>query len=116
MCRHWWKVTANAAQQLHSSGASLVAAQHCGAYGVLLSESGAPAYYYCTVSLTVSHLPSAAGDKKDLEARCEQIRQAMENTTSDYDREKLQERLAKLSGRGEHRFERIRPSCVSCGA
>ncbi|WIA33427.1 hypothetical protein OEZ86_006559 [Tetradesmus obliquus] len=39
-----------------------------------------------------------AGDKKDLEARCEQIRQAMEATTSDYDREKLQERLAKLSG------------------
>jgi hypothetical protein len=40
----------------------------------------------------------STGDKKDLEARCEQIRQAMENTTSDYDREKLQERLAKLSG------------------
>jgi len=38
------------------------------------------------------------GEKKDLEARCEQIRQAMEQTTSDYDREKLQERLAKLSG------------------
>lgn len=38
------------------------------------------------------------GEKKELEARCEQIRQAMEQTTSDYDREKLQERLAKLSG------------------
>jgi chaperonin GroEL (HSP60 family) len=41
---------------------------------------------------------TASGDKKDLEARCEQIRQSMESTTSDYDREKLQERLAKLSG------------------
>lgn len=39
-----------------------------------------------------------AGEKPSIEARCEQIRQAMELTTSDYDREKLQERLAKLSG------------------
>ncbi len=39
-----------------------------------------------------------AGDKKTIEARCSQIRTQMENTTSDYDREKLQERLAKLSG------------------
>lgn len=39
-----------------------------------------------------------SGEKKELEARCEQIRQSMETTTSDYDREKLQERLAKLSG------------------
>lgn len=41
---------------------------------------------------------NCAGEKKDIEARCEQIRQAMETTTSDYDRDKLQERLAKLSG------------------
>lgn len=40
----------------------------------------------------------AVGEKKDIEARCEQIRQAMDTTTSDYDRDKLQERLAKLSG------------------
>src|SRR5580698_336487 len=39
-----------------------------------------------------------AGKKKDIEARCNQIRQQIEETTSDYDREKLQERLAKLSG------------------
>ncbi len=39
-----------------------------------------------------------AGKKKDIEARCEQIRTQIEETTSDYDREKLQERLAKLSG------------------
>ncbi|MDX1921605.1 MAG: chaperonin GroEL [Alphaproteobacteria bacterium] len=39
-----------------------------------------------------------AGKKKDIEARCGQIRQQMEDTTSDYDREKLQERLAKLAG------------------
>jgi chaperonin GroEL len=39
-----------------------------------------------------------AGSKKDLKDRCEQIRVQIENTTSDYDREKLQERLAKLSG------------------
>ncbi len=39
-----------------------------------------------------------AGKKKDIEARCNQIRQQVEETSSDYDREKLQERLAKLSG------------------
>ncbi len=38
------------------------------------------------------------GKKKEIEARCNQIRQQMEDTTSDYDREKLQERLAKLAG------------------
>jgi chaperonin GroEL len=36
--------------------------------------------------------------KKEVEARCKQIRAQVEETTSDYDREKLQERLAKLSG------------------
>jgi len=39
-----------------------------------------------------------AGKKADLNARCGQIRQQIEETTSDYDREKLQERLAKLAG------------------
>jgi chaperonin GroEL len=39
-----------------------------------------------------------AGTKKDINARCEQIRKQIEATTSDYDREKLQERLAKLTG------------------
>jgi chaperonin GroEL len=39
-----------------------------------------------------------SGKKKDIEARCNQIRQQVEDTTSDYDREKLQERLAKLAG------------------
>jgi chaperonin GroEL len=39
-----------------------------------------------------------AGKKKDIEARCGQIRAQVEETTSDYDREKLQERLAKLAG------------------
>jgi chaperonin GroEL len=39
-----------------------------------------------------------AGKKKDIEARVSQIKQQIEETTSDYDREKLQERLAKLAG------------------
>jgi chaperonin GroEL len=38
------------------------------------------------------------GAKKDIEGRIAQIRTAIEDTTSDYDREKLQERLAKLAG------------------
>jgi len=39
-----------------------------------------------------------AGKKKEITARCDQIRSQIEKTTSDYDREKLQERLAKLTG------------------
>jgi chaperonin GroEL len=39
-----------------------------------------------------------AGSEMDIKARCEQIRAQVEETSSDYDREKLQERLAKLAG------------------
>jgi chaperonin GroEL len=39
-----------------------------------------------------------AGKKKEIEARVAQIKQQIEETTSDYDKEKLQERLAKLAG------------------
>ena len=39
-----------------------------------------------------------AGNRKQIDGRIEQIRREIEKTTSDYDREKLQERLAKLSG------------------
>jgi chaperonin GroEL len=38
------------------------------------------------------------GSKQDIEGRCNEIRRQIEETTSDYDREKLQERLAKLAG------------------
>ena len=38
------------------------------------------------------------GKKKDIQARCTQIRSQIEETSSDYDKEKLQERLAKLAG------------------
>jgi len=41
---------------------------------------------------------NGAGKKKDIEARVGQIKAQIEETTSDYDREKLQERLAKLAG------------------
>jgi chaperonin GroEL len=41
---------------------------------------------------------SGTGNGADIEARCGQIRQQIEASTSEYDREKLQERLAKLSG------------------
>jgi chaperonin GroEL len=39
-----------------------------------------------------------AGTKKAIEGRCQEIRNQIDKTTSDYDREKLQERLAKLAG------------------
>ena len=41
---------------------------------------------------------NGAGKKADIDGRIAQIKQQIENTTSDYDKEKLQERLAKLSG------------------
>ncbi|MBM4042591.1 MAG: chaperonin GroEL [Planctomycetes bacterium] len=43
-------------------------------------------------------LIEGAGDAAELSGRCKQIRKELEGTTSDYDREKLQERLAKLAG------------------
>ncbi|MCC5831713.1 MAG: chaperonin GroEL [Chlamydiales bacterium] len=43
-------------------------------------------------------LVEGAGSKEEIEARCEQIKRQIEESTSDYDKEKLQERLAKLSG------------------
>ena len=45
-----------------------------------------------------STIVSGTGKKSDIEARCDQIKQQVEETSSDYDREKLQERLAKLAG------------------
>ncbi|NJN51478.1 MAG: chaperonin GroEL [Gammaproteobacteria bacterium] len=45
-----------------------------------------------------STIVDGAGKKKEIEGRIKQIRQEIEDTSSDYDREKLQERLAKLAG------------------
>ena len=45
-----------------------------------------------------STIVSGSGKKSDIEARCGSIKQQVDETTSDYDREKLQERLAKLAG------------------
>ncbi|MBX2842672.1 MAG: chaperonin GroEL [Flammeovirgaceae bacterium] len=45
-----------------------------------------------------STIVNGAGSAEEIEGRVNQIKQQIENTTSDYDREKLQERLAKLSG------------------
>src|SRR5205085_7660344 len=43
-------------------------------------------------------ITEGAGDKKSIEGRCEMIRKEIERTDSEYDQEKLQERLAKLAG------------------
>src|SRR5437867_1100342 len=43
-------------------------------------------------------ITEGAGDKKAIEGRCEMIRRELKTTDSEYDREKLQERLAKLAG------------------
>lgn len=45
-----------------------------------------------------STIVSGSGATQDIDARCNQIKSQIEDTSSDYDREKLQERLAKLSG------------------
>ena len=51
-----------------------------------------------TIDKDNTTIVSGAGKKVDIEARVKQIRSQIEETTSDYDREKLQERLAKLAG------------------
>lgn len=50
------------------------------------------------VSKDETTIVQGAGSKEDIDARVAQIRAEIENTDSDYDREKLQERLAKLAG------------------
>jgi len=51
-----------------------------------------------TIDKDTTTIIEGAGKKKDITARCDQIRSQIQKTTSDYDREKLQERLAKLTG------------------
>ncbi|HKL37602.1 MAG TPA: chaperonin GroEL, partial [Bacteroidales bacterium] len=51
-----------------------------------------------TIDKENTTLVNGNGDKKNIEARVNQIKKQIENTTSDYDKEKMQERLAKLAG------------------
>jgi len=51
-----------------------------------------------TITKDETTVIDGAGDKSEIEARVAQIKTQIEETTSDYDREKLQERLAKLAG------------------
>ncbi|MEM9496236.1 MAG: chaperonin GroEL [Pseudomonadota bacterium] len=51
-----------------------------------------------TINKDDTTIVDGSGEKADIEARTSQIRRQIEETTSDYDREKLQERLAKLAG------------------
>jgi chaperonin GroEL len=51
-----------------------------------------------TVDKDNTTIVNGAGEKDDIKSRVSQIKAQIENTTSDYDREKLQERLAKLAG------------------
>jgi chaperonin GroEL len=51
-----------------------------------------------TIEKENTTIVDGAGSKTDIDARISQIKQQIEETTSDYDREKLQERLAKLAG------------------
>ena len=51
-----------------------------------------------TVEKEATTIVEGAGKKTDIEGRIKQIKQQIEDTTSDYDKEKLQERLAKLAG------------------
>ena len=63
---------------------------------VKLSDLGTAKKVIVTADDTT--IVGGSGDKKAIEGRVEQIRREIETTTSDYDREKLQERLAKLAG------------------
>jgi len=64
--------------------------------GVQLSDLGRAKKVRITGEATT--IVGGAGKKEAIEGRVEQIRRAIDNTDSDYDREKLQERLAKLAG------------------
>ncbi len=51
-----------------------------------------------TIDKETTTIVEGAGSSKDIQGRVQQIKKEIEDTTSDYDREKLQERLAKLAG------------------
>ena len=51
-----------------------------------------------TIDKDNTTIVGGAGAKKDIDGRCNQMRKQIEDSTSDYDKEKLQERLAKLAG------------------
>ena len=51
-----------------------------------------------TITKEETTIVDGAGDKKAIQDRCDQIKKQVEDATNDYDREKLQERLGKLSG------------------
>ncbi|MCF6196922.1 MAG: chaperonin GroEL [Emcibacter sp.] len=53
---------------------------------------------HVTITKDDTTVVDGAGERDAIEARCGQIRNSVENTSSDYDKEKLQERLAKLAG------------------
>ena len=53
---------------------------------------------HVTITKEETTVVDGAGKKADIQGRCNQIRAQVEETSSDYDREKLQERLAKLAG------------------
>ncbi len=53
---------------------------------------------HVTIDKDNTTIVDGAGKKADIKARCDQIRRQIEDTTSDYDKEKLQERLAKIAG------------------
>ncbi len=53
---------------------------------------------HVTIDKDNTTIVDGAGKKNDINARCEQIRRQIDDTTSDYDKEKLQERLAKIAG------------------
>lgn len=51
-----------------------------------------------TITKDSTTIVDGIGDKNDIDARCSQIKKQIQESTSDYDKEKLQERLAKLTG------------------
>lgn len=53
--------------------------------------------YFNIVSIIMPFWPQGKGKKEDIDRRAEQLRDQIKETTSDYEKEKLQERLARLS-------------------
>ena len=62
------------------------------------TTDSSPYHVHAQVSKDDTILLDGAGDKGAIEERCQVIREAIDQTTSDYEKEKLQERLAKIAG------------------
>ena len=88
----------NTVQRVSEIAAPIAASLGLEIWDIRYLKEGSDWYLRVFIDKENTTIVDGAGAKQDIDARCGQLKRQIEETTSDYDREKLQERLAKLSG------------------